>query len=113
MTEKITKKEEMKKTDDGTNGQSLAVEKSTAKRQRNIGSGTAKRFSGVVVSDKMKDTIVVDVARFVKHPKYGKFMKRNKNFKAHDAGNTKKIGETVIIEECRPISKGKNFKVVA
>jgi small subunit ribosomal protein S17 len=98
MTEKITKKEETK---------------SAAKMQRNFGSGTAKHFSGVVVSDKMKDTIVVDVARFVKHPKYGKFMKRNKNIKAHDVGNTKKIGDKVIIEECRPISKGKNFKVVA
>ena len=73
----------------------------------------AKQFSGVVVSDKMKDTVVVDVARFVKHPKYGKFMKRNKNFKAEDAGNTKKIGDKVVIEECRPISKGKNFKIVA
>ena len=72
-----------------------------------------KRFSGVVVSDKMKDTVVINVARFVKHPKYGKFMKRNKNIKAHDAGNTKKIGDKVTIEECRPISKDKNFKVVA
>jgi small subunit ribosomal protein S17 len=71
-----------------------------------------KKFSGIVVSDKMKDTVVVDVARFVKHPKYGKFMKLNKNIKAHDAGNTKKIGEKVTIEECRPISKGKYFKVV-
>ena len=70
-----------------------------------------KRFSGVVVSDKMKDTVVVDIARFVKHPKYGKFMKRNKNIKAHDVGNTKKIGETVTIEECRPISKDKHFKI--
>ena len=72
----------------------------------------SKRFSGVVVSDKMKDTIVVDVARFVKHPKYGKFMKLNKNIKAHDLGNTKKIGDKVTIEECRPISKGKNFRIV-
>jgi small subunit ribosomal protein S17 len=114
MTEKIIKtKEEIKKTDEGTNGKSLAVEKSDAKRQRNIGSGTAKHLSGVVVSDKMKDTVVVDIARFVKHPKYGKFMKRNKNIKAHDVGNTKKIGETVTIEECRPISKDKTFKIVA
>ena len=73
---------------------------------------TAKQFSGVVVSDKMKDTIVVNVARFVKHPKYGKFMKRNKNFKADDPGNTKKIGDKVTIEECRPISKDKHFKII-
>ena len=86
MTEKITKTKEVK---------------------------AAKKFSGTVVSDKMADTVVVNVARFVKHPKYGKFMKRNKNIKAHDAGNTKKIGDKVTIEECRPISRDKNFKVVA
>ncbi len=90
MTEKITKTKEAK----------------------NKVAKMSKRFSGVVVSDKMKDTVVVDVARFVKHPKYGKFMKRNKNIKAHDAGNTKKIGDKVMIEECRPISKGKNFRIV-
>ena len=84
----------------------------TEKITKNESKKIAKRFSGVVTSDKMKDTVVVDVARFVKHPKYGKFMKRNKNFKAHDAGNSKKIGDKVTIEECRPISKGKTFKVV-
>jgi small subunit ribosomal protein S17 len=83
------------------------------KEVKNESAKIAKQFSGVVVSDKMKDTIVVDVARFVKHPKYGKFMKMNKNIKAHDAGNTKKIGEKVTIEECRPISKSKTFKVIA
>jgi small subunit ribosomal protein S17 len=69
-------------------------------------------FSGVVVSDKMKDTIVVKVNRFVKHPKYGKFMQMSKKYKAHDAGNTKKIGDTVDIKETRPISKDKYFTVV-
>ena len=71
-----------------------------------------KQFSGVVTSDKMKDTVVVDVARFVKHPKYGKFTKINKKFKAHDLGNTKKVGDKVMIEECRPISKSKSFKII-
>lgn len=70
-----------------------------------------KRLSGVVVSDKMKDTIVVRVERFVKNAKYQKFVKISKRFKAHDAGNTKKIGETVEIVECRPMSKDKHFKV--
>lgn len=69
-------------------------------------------LSGVVVSDKMKDTIVVRVERFVKHPKYGKFLKHAKRYKAHDLGNQHKIGENVDIEECRPISKDKHFKVV-
>jgi small subunit ribosomal protein S17 len=70
-------------------------------------------LSGVVMSDKMKDTIVVRVERFVKHPKYGKYLKHAKRYKAHDPGNQHKIGEKVQIEECRPISKDKHFKVVA
>lgn len=68
-------------------------------------------LSGVVASNKMKDTVVVEVNRFVKHPKYHKFMRVTKRFKAHDSGNTKKIGDTVTIAECRPISKDKHFKV--
>jgi len=70
-------------------------------------------LSGVVVSDKMKDTIVVKVERYVKLPKYNKYVVRTKKFKAHDAGNTKKIGEKVSIIECAPISKDKNFTLVA
>lgn len=72
----------------------------------------ARTLSGVVVSDKMQDTIVVAVTRFVKHPKYHKFVKRLKRYQVHDAGNSKKIGDTVEIAECRPISKCKHFKVV-
>lgn len=71
-----------------------------------------KVLTGVVTSDKMKDTVVVEVARFVKHPKYGKYTSVNKKYKAHDAGNTKKIGDKVSIEECSPISKDKHFKVI-
>jgi small subunit ribosomal protein S17 len=71
-----------------------------------------KVFQGTVVSDKMKDTVVVLVERYVKHPKYGKFIKHKKKFKAHDAGNTKKIGDKVEIIETRPISKDKHFMIV-
>ncbi len=71
-----------------------------------------KIFSGTVVSDKMKDTIVVLVERYEKHPKYEKFIKSKKKFKAHDAGNTKKVGEKVQIAETKPISKDKKFKVI-
>ena len=71
-----------------------------------------KQITGVVTSDKMTDTVVVKVSRFVKHPKYGKYVSIKKKFKAHDAGNTKKIGEIVTIEECRPISKDKHFRVI-
>jgi len=70
-----------------------------------------KVLSGVVVSNKMKDTVVVAVTRFVQHPKYHKFVKRVKRYHAHDPGNTKEMGDTVEIIECKPISKRKHFKV--
>ena len=73
---------------------------------------TKKILEGVVTSDKMKDTVVVKVERFVKHPKYGKYTSISKKFKAGDVGNTKKIGDRVSIEECAPISKDKHFRVV-
>ena len=72
-----------------------------------------KVLSGEVVSDKMKDTVVVLVNRYVKHPKYQKFLKISKRYKAHDAGNTKKVGDKVKIIECSPISKDKHFKILA
>lgn len=71
-----------------------------------------KTFTGKVVSTKMKDTIVVAIETYSKTPKYGKYVKMTKRFKAHDAGNTKKEGETVTIEETRPISRDKCFKVI-
>ena len=80
--------------------------------KKNINKTSRKQLSGVVTSDKMKDTVVVKVSRFVKHPKYGKYVSITKKFKAHDAGNTKKVGDKVAIEECRPISKDKHFKIV-
>ena len=69
-------------------------------------------LKGVVVSDKMDKTVVVSVSRFVKHPKYGKFLKISKKFKAHDEENKYKVGDNVEIQETRPISKDKNFKVI-
>jgi small subunit ribosomal protein S17 len=71
-----------------------------------------KVLRGVVVSDKMKDTAVVRVEQYKKHAKYKKFIKRSKKYAAHDAGNTVAVGDLVSIEECRPISKRKHFKVV-
>ncbi len=71
-----------------------------------------KVLSGVVVSDKMDKTITVLVNRFVKHPKYGKFMKISKKYKAHDEENEHKEGDKVQIEETKPISKDKTFKVI-
>jgi small subunit ribosomal protein S17 len=60
----------------------------------------------------MKDTCTVLVERFVKLPKYEKYVTVTKKYKAHNPGNTKKIGEKVSIEECRPISKDKKFIVI-
>ncbi|MFA7315179.1 MAG: 30S ribosomal protein S17 [Candidatus Paceibacterota bacterium] len=73
---------------------------------------TNKTLKGVVVSDKMDKTIVVKVTRFVEHSKYGKRVKKTKKYKAHDEENAKKIGDVVEIEETRPISKDKKFKVI-
>jgi len=74
--------------------------------------GKAKTLQGIVVSDKMDKTVVVSVARFVKHPFYGKFYKVNKKYKAHDENNQYKVGDAVEIVSIRPLSKDKKFKVV-
>ena len=74
---------------------------------------TPQTFSGVVVSDKMKDTTVVVIERYVKHPKYHKFQTKRTRIMAHDVGNTKKIGDKATVEACRPMSKNKSFKIIA
>ncbi|TAL49322.1 30S ribosomal protein S17 [Patescibacteria group bacterium] len=71
-----------------------------------------KKFSGVVISDKMKDTVVVLVRRYVRHPRYGKYIEYRKKYKAHDPGNVRKVGEKVVIQETKPISKHKHFVVI-
>ena len=73
---------------------------------------TVKPLRGVVTSDKMTDTCVVEVQRYFKHARYGKFIKRHKKYKAHDAGNTAKVGDKVEIVPCAPISKDKRFILV-
>ena len=67
---------------------------------------------GTVVKSAMKDTCTVAVERYVKHPKYKKYMRRTKKFLVHDKGNTAKVGDTVDIIEVRPISKRKSFELV-
>jgi len=71
-----------------------------------------KVLEGVVVSDKMDKTVVVLVERFVKHPKYGKFYKKSRKYKAHDEANQYKVGDKVSIVETIPLSKDKTFKVI-
>ena len=67
---------------------------------------------GVVVSDKSDKTIIVKVERRVMHPVYKKFIRRSKKYAAHDQDNQCKIGDTVRIEECPPISKRKTWLVI-
>ena len=69
-------------------------------------------LTGTIVSDKTDKTVVVKVERRVKHPLYGKIIKRSKKYHAHDEGNECREGETVRIEETRPISKLKTWKVL-
>ena len=72
-----------------------------------------KTLRGVVVSDKMQDTIVVAVTRYVKHPKYKKYRKIVKRYHVHDKGNSFAVGDKVEIVETTPISKTKRFEVTA
>lgn len=72
-----------------------------------------KKLTGMVVSDKMDKTVTVNVSRYVAHKKYGKYYKIDKRYKAHDENNEYKVGDKVIIEESRPISKDKNFVVLS
>jgi len=67
---------------------------------------------GIVTSDKMDKTITVSVERKVKHPLYGKFVKKTKKFHAHDESNQCGIGDTVKIMETRPLSKSKRWRLV-
>jgi small subunit ribosomal protein S17 len=71
-----------------------------------------RMLTGTVVTDGMKDTIGVVVTRYVKHPKYGKYIRRSKKYLAHDPGNNHHVGEKVTILSSRPISKRKSFVVV-
>ncbi|WP_100641168.1 30S ribosomal protein S17 [Marinobacter salexigens] len=73
---------------------------------------TARTLSGKVVSNKMEKSIVVLVERQVKHPLYGKYLKRSTKIHAHDENNQCNIGDKVTIEEIRPISKTKSWSLV-
>ena len=71
-----------------------------------------RTITGRVVSDKMDKTVSVAIERLIKHPVYGKFIRRTTKVLAHDAANECKQGDTVQISECRPISKNKSWSVV-
>jgi len=74
--------------------------------------GHRKTRTGVVVSDKMDKTIVVEIRTRVKHPLYGKIMNRTNKLKAHDENNECGIGDTVRVMETRPLSKDKRWRLV-
>ena len=71
-----------------------------------------KTLQGIVVSDKMQKTVVVEVERVAEHPKYKRRYKVHKKFKAHDEKQEYHIGDKVVIEESNPISKDKNWIVI-
>ena len=71
-----------------------------------------KQLIGIIVSDKMQKTKVVRVERIKEHPKYKRRYKTHKKYKAHDEKEEYGIGDKVVIEECRPLSKDKRWKVI-
>ncbi len=76
------------------------------------GPAPRKTFVGVVKSNKMNQTIVVTVERMVKHPEYGKYIKRTTKLYAHDPENSANIGDRVMVMSTRPISKLKRWRLV-
>jgi small subunit ribosomal protein S17 len=72
-----------------------------------------KTRTGVVVSDKMEKTIVVQLEKLVMHPIYKKFVRRRVKYKVHDETNDARVGDTVLIEETRPVSRHKRWRVKA
>jgi small subunit ribosomal protein S17 len=71
-----------------------------------------KQLKGIVVSDKMQKTAVVNVERIKEHPKYKRRYKIHKKYKAHDENKEYHVGDNVVIEECNPISRDKKWKVI-
>jgi len=80
--------------------------------RENMTSGSRKTRRGQVVSDAMDKTVVVSVERRVAHPLYGKRVNRRKKYHAHDEGNEYRTGDVVVIEETRPLSKTKRWRVL-
>ena len=88
------------------------AEKKAETAETSVERGYRKSRRGYVVSDKMDKTIVVEVEDRVKHPLYGKVIRRTSKVKAHDEGNTAGIGDLVLINETRPLSATKRWRLV-
>lgn len=80
--------------------------------KQNESSSTRRRLTGVVVSNKMEKTIVVETETYRKHPVYKKRVAVRKKYKVDDRESIAKVGDTVLIEECRPLSHDKRFRLV-
>lgn len=80
--------------------------------EKNNSTTKGRRLTGVVVSDKMQKTRVVEISRLKKHPRYQKYQRVSMRFKAHDEQNQYKVGDAVVIEETRPLSRDKRWKIV-
>ncbi len=76
-------------------------------------SGTRRTLTGRVVSTKMAKTIAVEIERLIKHPQYGKYVRRTTKLLAHDENNESRAGDTVTITPCRPLSRRKSWRLVA
>jgi len=76
-------------------------------------SKSLRTLTGRVVSNKMDKTIAVEVERLIKHPRYGKYIRRTTKLLAHDESNESRQGDTVTITECRPLSRNKSWRLVA
>lgn len=71
-----------------------------------------RKLKGTIVSDKMNKTRIIAIERMKKHPKYQKYYKITARFKAHDENNEYKVGDQIIIEETKPLSKDKRWKII-
>ena len=85
----------------------MSTDTSTASDKR------LRTLTGRVVSNKMNKTIAVEIERLVKHPRYGKYIRRTTKLLAHDEANESREGDTVTIAECRPLSRSKSWRLVA
>ncbi|MBM4212095.1 MAG: 30S ribosomal protein S17 [Gammaproteobacteria bacterium] len=74
---------------------------------------TLRTLTGRVVGNKMNKTIAVEIERLVKHPRYGKYIRRTTKLLAHDETNESREGDTVTIAECRPLSRNKSWRLVS
>jgi small subunit ribosomal protein S17 len=89
----------------------MTMSDTTAPQAAATSRGYRKTREGLVVSDKMDKTVVVEVEDRVKHPKYGKVIRRTKRYKAHDAENACGVGDRVLLTETRPLSATKRWRV--